>query len=376
MKKKFVSLLLAAFLLLSALPLGAAAAELPFTDVPKGAWYEEAVTFVYEKGLFSGTGDTTFSPDAPMTRAMFVTVLANNTSNFNKADYVNKSSFSDVDKNQWYAAGVEWANRANIVSGMGGGIFAPNQNVSREQMALIMYNYAIKTGNDTSIDSGVESNFSDFGSVASWAREAMKWAATHGIIRGENGRINPQNQARRCEVATVITNAQDVLIKTEVEVQPEEPEPDPEPDTELTYSVVLAVNNHLADLIDYGTVTIQDKMKDCYGKMSVYQATGNSADYAAFITSLQEYAYLAKDYRKTAESILAETVNYPELKSFRSKILDFSLDLTYPIQSGINTDSYIHAINSFSAVTTCYTDAINHLSEAVTIFIPIRDRFF
>ena len=225
--RKLTSLLLVLCLALTVLALPASAAT-PFTDVPADAWFNNAVAYAYENGLFKGTGDTTFSPNSPMTRGMFVQVLANKTENYNKADWAGKSSFSDVNKSQWYAAPVEWASKAGLVSGMGGGKFAPNQNVTREQMALIMYNYAKKTGNDTSLDSTILSQFSDAGSVSSWAKTAMQWAVTHKIINGSGGKLLPGNNAKRCEVAQVAMKADPILVNNEVEI-PDTPTPDPDP---------------------------------------------------------------------------------------------------------------------------------------------------
>ncbi len=218
MKRKLTALLLTAVLLLGTLALPASAAELPFTDVPSDAWYKDAVKYAYENNLFSGTGAATFSPNAPMTRGMFVQVLASKTGNYDKADWAGKSSFSDVNKEKWYAAPVEWASKAGIVSGMSEDSFAPEKNVSREQMAVILYNYAKKTGNDITFDSGALSSFSDASSVSGWAKEAMQWAVTHKIINGSDGKLNPAGNAKRCEVAQVTKNADPILVKNEVEI--------------------------------------------------------------------------------------------------------------------------------------------------------------
>lgn len=240
--RKLISLLLTAALLLGTLALPASAAGTPFTDVPENIWYQDAVTYVYEHGLFNGTGDgSTFSPNAPMTRGMFVQVLSNKTSNFDKSTWTGKSSFSDVSKDKWYAPAVEWAYRAELISGVGDGKFAPEKNVTREQMAVIMYNYAKKTGNDASFDSDILSQFPDGGSVSSWAKEAMQWAVTHKVVNGSNGKLNPQNNAQRCEVAQVAVNADPVLENTTVEADPDfdptfvDPTPDDLPEGACTY---------------------------------------------------------------------------------------------------------------------------------------------
>ena len=227
--RRLIAAVLTVVLLLSMTALPASAAGTPFTDVPDNAWYKNAVTYAYENGLFSGTGATAFSPNAPMTRAMFVQVLSNKTSNYNKADWAGKSSFSDVKKDKWYAAAVEWATKAGLIVGMGDGKFAPEKNVTREQMALIMYNYAKKTGNDTSFDENVLSQFPDSGSVSRWAKEAMQWAVTHKVVNGSDGKLKPGSAAKRCEVAQVAVNADPILANTTVEVTPDTPTPDPDP---------------------------------------------------------------------------------------------------------------------------------------------------
>ncbi len=227
--KKFVALLLAAALLLGALALPVSAAELPFTDVPDNIWYTDAVKYAYENGLFNGDGKGKFNPGGSMTRGMFVQVLANKADNYNKADWTGKSSFSDVNKSKYYAAPVEWASSTGLVSGVGEGKFAPERNVTREQMAVILYNYAKKTGNDTSFDSGALSSFSDASSVSGWAKEAMQWAVSHKIVSGSNGRLSPAGNAQRCQVAQVMKSAAPVLVKNEVEI-PDAPAPTPDPD--------------------------------------------------------------------------------------------------------------------------------------------------
>ena len=215
--------MLAACLLLGVPALSASAAELPFTDVPENAWYREAVSYVYENKLFQGNSAVEFAPNAPMTRAMFVQVLANKTTNYTKADWSGKTSFSDVRASAWYAAPIEWASKAGLVSGTGKGRFDPETNVTREQMAVILYHYAQKTGNDTSLDAGALNAFPDAASVSGYAREAMQWAVTHRIIKGSDGKLVPKSNAKRCEVAQVAVNADPILDKTVVEV-PEEPE--------------------------------------------------------------------------------------------------------------------------------------------------------
>lgn len=176
--------------------------DLPFRDVAAGKWYVEAVRFVYGRGLFQGTSASTFAPDGPMTRAMFVTVLHRMAG---EPQYGAGISFPDVqDTSQWYYAPVAWASGRGIVSGYEDGSFRPQNSVTREQMAVIIFNYVRAIGGDTS--GGDLSAFPDGGSVSPWAREAMCWATAHGIINGSDGYLLPRNTATRAQVAQIVKN--------------------------------------------------------------------------------------------------------------------------------------------------------------------------
>ena len=126
--------------------------------------------------LFSGTSSTTFSPEEPMTRGMFVTVLGNK-ARIDPKEYPT-SSFSDVKAGVWYAPNVEWAVHNGIVNGTGGGRFSPNKSVTREQIAVILYNYAKFTNCDLTTRAGLLDQFPDGGRVSGYAKYAMEWAIT------------------------------------------------------------------------------------------------------------------------------------------------------------------------------------------------------
>ena len=128
-----------AALMLATASIPAHAAAERFTDVKPGAWYYTAVDYAVGEKLFSGTSSNTFSPNAPMTRAMFVRVLGNK-AGVDPEDYPG-SYFLDVPKGTWYTPYVQWAVGHEIISGTGGYKFSPNKSVTREQMALILYNY-------------------------------------------------------------------------------------------------------------------------------------------------------------------------------------------------------------------------------------------
>ena len=181
--------------------------SLPFTDVTAGAWYYEAVEYVYENGLMQGTAPTVFQPSGTTTRAMIVQILYNKEG---KPDAAYSGAYTDVAEDKWYTPAVEWASGEGIVSGNGNGTFAPNDSVTREQMAIMLYNYAAYAGYDTSARGDV-SVFSDGASVHDWAAEAMSWAVGVGVLRGSNDKLNPLGTATRAEVAQVLTNFETIF---------------------------------------------------------------------------------------------------------------------------------------------------------------------
>lgn len=177
------------------------AAATNFSDVKQTAYYSDAVNFAVKKGLFNGTTDTTFSPDAGMTRAMFVTVLGR-ASGVNAADY-KTSSFGDVKEGSWYAGYVQWAYENKIVSGVGSGKFAPEQMISRAQMASILTNYCkwkgISTGTATTL------TYTDLSKIPGWASEGVGFCTTKGWLTGyPDGSFMPDKKATRAEAVTVL----------------------------------------------------------------------------------------------------------------------------------------------------------------------------
>ena len=211
MKKTIFALV---FTLVLALPMTAsAAAAEKFTDVAPGAWYYEAVDYAVSEGLFNGTSQTTFTPNGTMTRGMFVTVLANKTENYSAHQYTG-SSFADVAAGQWYAPPVEWASQSKLVNGVGNGCFAPNDSVSREQLAVILYHYAKGCGADTSTTAGALGAFNDNGNVSGYARTAMEWAVSHKVLNGSDGRLDPKGTATRAQVAQILYNSRDLLANS------------------------------------------------------------------------------------------------------------------------------------------------------------------
>lgn len=175
-----------------------------FTDVRSTDWYYNAVSYASENKLFNGTSPTTFSPQTSMTRGMFVTVLYR----LAKQPAVTPSAvFSDVPLSEYYCNPVTWANANNIVNGYSSGSFAPSISITREQMAVILYRYAVYAGYSTTFgNTTLFDSFPDNGSVSSYAVDAVKWANYNGIINGSGGKLLPQDTATRAQVAQILFN--------------------------------------------------------------------------------------------------------------------------------------------------------------------------
>lgn len=209
---------LTALFVAAVIPFTAAAAELPFEDVPPGSWFEPAVSHVYEKGLFNGNSATAFAPDAAMTRAMFVQVLYNHCSTKELGERA--LEFTDVQSSDWYYAPVMWAASHEIVNGTSPTTFGPNQKVTREQMAVMLYNYLKVTRNDISFSAdGKDTAFPDYNQVNGYATEAIAWAANSGILNGSSGYLQPGKNSTRAEVAQMFTNADSKLASDRIPVK-------------------------------------------------------------------------------------------------------------------------------------------------------------
>lgn len=205
MRNKAFGLLLS-FLLLCGIPLQAQAASVSdFADVKPGVWYYPAVDYAAKNNLFQGTTATTFSPGTQMSRAMFVTVLGRHAKI--PATYTsNKTKFSDTSQGQYYFPYACWANDTGIVTGIGNNQFAPNNSITREQMAVMLFRYAMKSGYSTAYSDSKYLLFSDTNKVSAYAVNALKWATYHSIIEGSNGRLDPQSNATRAQVAQILLN--------------------------------------------------------------------------------------------------------------------------------------------------------------------------
>lgn len=184
--------------------------KLPFTDVHETDWFYNDVLFVYEEGLFAGTSDTTFSPNASMTRAMLVTVLYR----LEGQPAVNgRSGFSDVQYNGYYEDAVTWAADNGIVNGTSTTTFSPNANVTREQMAAILYRYAQHKKYNTAASSGLN-GFTDHASVSGYAAASLEWAVAEKLVNGSAGKLMPTGNATRAQVAAILHRFVENVAKT------------------------------------------------------------------------------------------------------------------------------------------------------------------
>ncbi len=153
-----------------------------FSDVEKSDWFADAVAYVTDKGLMNGTGSDTFSPNASTTRGMLMTVLAR------------YAGTDTTGSKPWYQKGMEWAKAHGVSDGTN-----PEVNITREQLVTMLYRYVGSPKANGSLD-----NFSDASTVSSYAVNAMQWAVANGIVNGSNGKLNPQNNATRAEVAAIL----------------------------------------------------------------------------------------------------------------------------------------------------------------------------
>lgn len=191
---------------------GDACPSKPYHDVDTGRWYHEGVDYAIAHGLMNGVGNGMFEPESSMTRAMLVTVLWR----YAGSPAEGTNTFVDVKPNQWYTQAVAWAAKYGVVNGVGHGMFEPDGNVTREQMAAILYRYANGVGIDTSARGNLAA-FPDRNQVSSYAVDALSWCNAKGIIGGtkEGGvdYLDPQGFATRAQVATILMRYIEKVVK-------------------------------------------------------------------------------------------------------------------------------------------------------------------
>lgn len=186
--------------------------RMPFADVAENAWYTDAVRYVYEHDLMDGIGSTTFAPDATTSRAMIATILWRMAG----SPAVNGSiGFSDVADGQWYSEAIRWAASEGIVDGYGNGSFGPNDPITREQFAAMLWRYAASAGYDVSIGESTNIlSYADETNVSEYAISAMQWACGSGVITGiSEATLVPLGEATRAQAATMLMRFCEKYVK-------------------------------------------------------------------------------------------------------------------------------------------------------------------
>lgn len=174
----------------------------PFVDVAEGAWYYDAIRYCYENGIMFGTSDTTFSPNHSTSRGMIVATLWR----MEGSPHIGQNPFADVAEDAYYADAVAWAASHGIVDGYSETLFGPEDAITREQLAAILYRYADFQAYDTSIKAAL-SSFEDAYSVSAYAENALSWAVAQDIVNGTtDGLLMPRGEATRAQVAAIWMN--------------------------------------------------------------------------------------------------------------------------------------------------------------------------
>ena len=184
------------------------ATGLPYQDISRDAWYFEAVSEATDRGLFQGTSETTFEPESTMNRAMLATVIYRMAGSPAGAA---KAPFTDVAAADWFADAVAWAYENGVVKGMSATSFAPLQEITREQLAVMLLRYADLCGYDTSARTSLK-DFADAAKVSDYAADAMQWAVANGVINGTSATtLEPAGTATRAQAATVLVRFQNSM---------------------------------------------------------------------------------------------------------------------------------------------------------------------
>ena len=180
-----------------------------YSDLDKTEWYHEGVDLMLNMGYMNGVGNGQFDPSGTTTRAMIVTILWRIAGEpAPKAE----NTFSDVAAGQWYSDAITWAAENDVVNGVGGGKFDPDGKITREQMATILFRYVGSLGADTSKRAEL-GGFPDGAQTAAWASDAVQWAVAEKIINGSDGKLLPQGNATRAQVATILYRSMDLITE-------------------------------------------------------------------------------------------------------------------------------------------------------------------
>lgn len=176
--------------------------KMPFTDIMQNDWSYDAIKYVYDNGIMNGISNTLFLPKNNTSRAMLVTMLYRLDSSLIDSQY--KSKFSDIDKNSYYEDAVKWAEKNNIISGYSSDKFGPHNNITREQLATVLYRYAKYKNINIDYKLINDNKFNDIRNVGEYAVDAVNWAISCDILQGVNDdKLDPQGFATREQIATI-----------------------------------------------------------------------------------------------------------------------------------------------------------------------------
>ena len=310
-RNKLVCLALALALLLGcalgAWPAGARslAWENPFTDVEESDWFYPHVQWAAGSGVLSGTNATTFEPDAPLTRGMFVTALAN-WEGIDPAQYPG-SRFQDVAEGAWYAAPIQWAASRGIVSGTGQGgftfdtptleTFSPAAPVTRQDAAVILYQYAQLLGADTETTTYPLNRFPDGWDTARYARDAMAWGIAQSIFQGSDGKLLPGEPLTRAQAAAVLHKFANELYSQDMdETALGEAPVHPVPDAGyLLGDIIYRYRIPEVELPGVDTAQVNQEIQNAYGQLyedaiaSMEQGIAPMVDEIGYFWNVRKY---------------------------------------------------------------------------------------
>ncbi len=180
----------------------------PFIDVKDGSWYYDAIRYCYENGIMYGTSHNTFSPDHSTSRGMIVATLWR----LEGSPEIGQNPFIDVPEDRYYADAVAWAASHEIVEGYSDTLFGPEDPITREQLAAILYRYAAFNAYNTDAKATLD-HFSDSFTASDYAKDALSWAVAHEIINGSDGMLIPRGEATRAQVATILMGWCETFMK-------------------------------------------------------------------------------------------------------------------------------------------------------------------
>ena len=180
-----------------------------FNDLDLSKWYHDGIHFCVENGLMQGISDTEFTPHTEASRGMIVTVLYRLEK---EPSVVENHLFDDVKTGLWYEDAVSWAAANDIIEGYGDGKFGPDDTITREQMAAILYRYGEYKGYDVTNKANL-SKFEDNSEISAWAQTALSWASADGLIEGDGDKLMPKENAQRCQIATILYRFCETFMK-------------------------------------------------------------------------------------------------------------------------------------------------------------------